>query len=216
MTDTLRLTTVAQVKRYLRMTPGQIAGSGASSASGVTSVDDGLIEDLVLAVSEAFGGYCGRNFARDEFTERRNGTGTNSIVLLNYPVISITSLSLIAPRSTASALSPTNPLTEDVDFVFDTRGRIQLFSMVFPKGVANVLIAYLAGYSTPPSDLAHAAAKWAAVRYREMDRLGQRSKTMGGETVSFDMADCPPDVLTIVQRYESQTPISGNAIGSVT
>lgn len=214
MTDVLALTTPAQVKRYLRMTPAQIAAGGAAAPAGVTSVDDGIIQDLVNAVSEAFAGYCGRNFKRDAFTERRNGTGTNSMVLINYPVISITSLSIVAPRSSASATTPTNPLTEDVDFVFDTRGRVQLFSIVFPKGVANVLIDYLAGYSTPPSDLSHAAAKWAAVRYREMDRLGQRSKTLGGETVSFDMADCPPDVLEIVRRYESQTPISGSAIGS--
>lgn len=210
--STLALTTVADIKRYLRMTPGQIAAGGGSAAAGVTSVDDALLEIFRDAVSDAFVNACGRNFGVANYTERRDGTGTYMLVLKNYPVSTITSLAIVGPRATASVESPSTPLTEDVDFVFDTRGVIRLFSMTFPRGVANIQVEYQAGFTTPPSDLLHAASKWAAVRYRELDRLGQISKAMGGETVTFDTNDMPKDVRAIVDRYSSKAAIPGDSL----
>lgn len=212
MPETLLLTSVEMIKRYLRMTPAQISAGGGSTANNVTNVDNAIIQDFVDAVSDAFSNACGRNFGVSSYTERRNGTGTNMLVLKNYPVSEITSLAIVGPRVTPTAESPSTPLTENVDFVFDTRGVIRLFAMSFPRGVANIQVVYEAGFTEAPSDLAHAAAKWAAVRYKELDRLGQISKSMGGETVTFDTKAMPDDVRQIVDKYSSKAAIPGDSI----
>ncbi len=209
MTETLRLTTVAQVKRYLRMTPQQIASGGASVPTAVAAVDDALLDDLVAAASDDLANYCGRNFGITNYTETRDGTGTNVLVLQNWPVTSIDSLSIIGPRQSVSAITPTQPLTQNVDFVFGATGTVQLYSLRFPKGVANVIAVYNAGYAAVPADLAHAAAKWGAIRYREFDRLGQRSKAMGGETVNFDISEFAPDIAGILNNYRARAAIPG-------
>lgn len=209
---TLPLTTPADVKRYLRMLPAQI--TGAVTPSSQESVDNALLQILVDAASDGFAGACGRNFGRLQYTERRNGTGTYKLVLINYPVLSIDSLSLIGPRTTATTSDLRTPLVEDVDFIFDSRGTIQLLMSCFPKGVGNVEAVYQAGFATVPSDLKHAATKWCAMRYREFERLGERSRAIGGETVSFDLGDMPPDVAAIVNRYSSKAQIPGASVAS--
>ena len=63
---------------------------------------------------------------------------------------------------------------------------------------ATVLLTY--GYV--PGDLAEAAMEWTAERYSYKSRIGQRSKSLGGqETVSFDLSAIPAYVATALQPY---------------
>lgn len=208
MTDTTapQLTTVAMVKRYLRMTPEPIAGTSTTE-----SADDALIQILVDAVADAIARFCYRNFLSHEYTEVYDGSGSNVLVLPNYPISSVESLALVNARTVADGLQPSVDLTERVDFAV-TPYAIKLYSMIFPRGVANVAITYTAGYTTAPKDLQHAAAKWSARRYREMERLGQKSKTIGGETVLFDISENDPDGEGILERYRARAQVPGSAL----
>jgi hypothetical protein len=42
-----------------------------------------------------------------------------------------------------------------------------------------------------------------ALRYRELERLGQKSKSIGGEVITFDLSEMPDDVMQVVNRYVS-------------
>ena len=53
----------------------------------------------------------------------------------------------------------------------------------------------------------HAYAK--ALRYKEIDRIGHRSKSIAGEVISFELTDFPKDVRTMFNQYRRTVPIYG-------
>lgn len=57
-------------------------------------------------------------------------------------------------------------------------------------------------YGYVPFDLAEAALEWTAERYVARGRIGQRSKSLGGqETVSYDIVAMPGFVASLLQPY---------------
>lgn len=63
-------------------------------------------------------------------------------------------------------------------------------------------VAVLVSYGFIPADLERAALEWVAERFKYKDRIGYRSKSLGGaETVSFDNRAVPDIVSTIIQTY---------------
>ena len=63
---------------------------------------------------------------------------------------------------------------------------------------ANILLRY--GYI--PADLARACLEWAAERYAYRARIGQSSKSLGGqETAAFIVKDIPDFVSRLLQPY---------------
>jgi len=67
---------------------------------------------------------------------------------------------------------------------------------------ASVAISY--GYF--PQDLVQAATELAAERFRAADRIGQKSKSIGGqETVSYDTSAVSASVLALLQPYRRIT-----------
>jgi hypothetical protein len=197
----VQLTSVAALKRYLRLDTDQ-------------SKDDGLCQLLVSAANDAITSAISRNLLSDQYTEVRDGTGTRVLMLSNTPVTAIGALAFVGPQSFVNGPLPTTPLRAGVDFTF-TPYSVKLYCGVFPRGTANVSIEYTAGYTAIPADIIHATTKWAALRYRELERIGQESKTIGGETVTFDLAEMPPDILGIVTRYQTKIPLVAQPTGLV-
>jgi len=73
-----------------------------------------------------------------------------------------------------------------------------LYTFAAADAGANVALTY--GYI--PYDLALAAKEWAAERYAYHSRIGQASKSLGGqETVSFIVKDIPDFIARILQPY---------------
>jgi hypothetical protein len=78
-----------------------------------------------------------------------------------------------------------------------------LYSFASTDAGANIAISY--GYI--PQDIVQAATELAAERFRAADRIGLRSKSLGGqETVSFDTSAMPATVLALLQPYRRTTP----------
>lgn len=195
----MEFTTVANVKRTLRLSTADV-------------LDDGLIQDFTDAANDAIGNYLGRNILSASYTEVRDGTGTNTLVLANTPVTLVGAVTITSPRSFAAAPLNSTPLVSGVDYAW-TSSAIKLYCGQFPRGVANVTVVYTAGYATVPKDLTHAATKWAALRYRENVRLGQSQTTLQGQTTAFDLDEFPPDILGIVSRYQSKIPLLASLTG---
>lgn len=64
--------------------------------------------------------------------------------------------------------------------------------------------AILVSYSYIPADVYQAATEWAAERYKYADRIGMRSKSLGGqESVSFDISAVPKFVSAVLDQYKS-------------
>lgn len=187
MSQPVAFTDVPSVKAYLRI---PITNTG----------DDGLLRSLVDGANAAVARSLLRNVLSATYTEVRNGTGTRTLVLKNFPVSAVTSVTIKQPFLQVGAPPPAVVLVQGVDYTF-TQYSLKLYSGVWTPGVANVSVTYTAGYALIPGDLAHAAAKVAAIRYNELGRLGQKSKTIAGEIIAFDLAEFPPDVEAILARY---------------
>lgn len=180
-------TTVAAVKTY--MTLGRQTG-----------LDVGLIQLLIAGVSQTFRSELDREILTSTFDEIRDGTGTNVMMFTHYPVTAVSAVEVGIPGGRS-------PLTENVDYVW-TSTAVKLLSGKFPKGVASVRLAYSAGYASYPADLVDAATKATAYKYRQLERLGQTSKTLAGETVNFDLDEFPKDVVGTLENYKRRIQLS--------
>lgn len=135
----IALATREQVKQWLQ-----------SASVQFTTTDDPLLDSLIKRVSGVVYGYLSRpNFARHTVTERRDGQQSNAILLREWPVTSVTSVTVgntIIPQCASLVdagwyLEPWNSLPPGIN------QRLVLRGHVFTRGIANVQIVYTAGYS---------------------------------------------------------------------
>jgi len=163
------------------------------------TIDAGLLEKLAKGVTVAMQNVISRTILSASYIEVRKGTGTSTLVLKNTPVTAVASVAIGPPSGRTT-------LTVDVEYVWSETS-IQLLGGIFTQRSAWVVVEYTAGYTEVPADLNTAAAKTAALRYREFERLGQASNTFGGQTITFDNKDFPADVMTVLTQYQRKAPI---------
>jgi len=181
----MNLTSVENVKGYL----------GINSAS-----DDALLDRLVSAGSGYIQSWLNRSFAIATYTDTFDGNGSVARMLSSYPITSMTSVLVnnIAIPLAADALS--------VGYSFSPT-RVILRGYNFSKGLLNCSVTYKAGYANVPLEIEQACIEIIANRYREKDRIGQVSKSLAGEVVSFSQKDMPDSVRTILSNYKKVIPI---------
>lgn len=180
--------TVANVKTLLEKKPGTVR-------------DDGLLQLLADGASRAARTFIGTDILQETLTEYRNGTGTGALVLRRRPVSAVAYVKIGAPGTTRALLSVNR------DYVWDEFSILAVDGTTFPRGVQNIEIQYTAGFADVPADVREKVAKMAAVRFRELDRLGETSKSQGGTTVNFETKDLPEDVRLVLEQYRSRTPV---------
>src|SRR5690348_1221403 len=168
------LTTLANVKAWF-------------SPPLATTTDDTLLTRLISAASQYIQSWLGRQIASQNYTETRDGAGGRKLVLGNAPVTAVATLSI---DGIAIPLA-SGPSAAGYLFSATT---IYLQSYLFTPGYQNVAVAYTAGYAVTPPELEQACIELVALRYKERDRIGQISKNLSGETISFTQKDVPADV----------------------
>jgi uncharacterized phiE125 gp8 family phage protein len=124
------LTTLEAVKSYLKIDVSQ-------------TVDDTRLEDLINACSSAIENYCGRKFKEQTISdEDYNGTGTKYILLKQFPVKNISSVSIDG-----------TVLAADQYKIKKSDGLLIRNNSVWPVGDINISVTYTAGFSEIPPDL---------------------------------------------------------------
>ena len=136
----------------------------------------------------------GRTFELKDYVEVYSGTGRDFISLRHDPVVSVSRLLVMGSEVTvgdpAAPVYPPADVVIESPFIRFTNGR------VFPVGFANVQVEYRAGYRVPPPDLIRACVMWAALIFKNRDRIGLSSQSLGGQSTSF--TDDPPAFVTRV------------------
>ena len=179
------LTTLAACKDWLGIT-----GNG----------DDGVLARLITNVSAAIENIVNRTFAITAYNIMRNGTGTRRMVLPDFPVVSVTSVTvdgMLVSQSSDGVVAR--------GWTFDDRG-LFMVGGVFSMGRNNVRVVYSAGYATVPADIDQACLELVAFRYRGRDRIGHASKSVQGETVSYITKDMPAEVAATLAQYRKVVP----------
>lgn len=206
------LTTIAQVKSLL--------------GSFDTGDDTGVLPMLITGISV---------FVQQTFLRRRainqqisltdviDGTGSDKIVLKDWPILSIASLTVYGNAV------PASPDGIQAGYVFDERTVMLLPSTTigaptassgligfgrFPRARQNVTITYTAGYgatTSPPSDATYnnaptdlglAVTKLVELEYRRRNWTGQLGKTIAqGEHITVNNEEWPHWVTRVLETY---------------
>lgn len=191
--------------------------------SDTTTYSDAKLEaahDWIASVIER---ECGTSFVARTRTEKRNGSGTD-ILLLSAPyVLSITSVTVDETAFTAAEVADLEPasfidgsLEGYLGVVYRPNG------YYWSQGTRNVEITYEAGYtSTPPADIKEAAL--AAARYHLLakaptsslsDRATSITNEFGNVQLSVAGEDRPtglPEVDATIMAWAKRVRIPGLA-----
>lgn len=189
------LTTLADVKTWLQTAPGQFPSS-----------EDALLTRLITAASQFIQTRLGRWIAPVDYLEVRDGTGGTRLQFGMFPVLAVLSLTIddqpILPA----------PDTTTAGYGF-TQTQLIVRGTCFTRRKQNVIVTYTAGYPAVPADIAQACIELVALRYRERTRIGEVSKHLGGETVSYLQKDMTPAVASVLEQYRMVAPIGGDGPG---
>jgi hypothetical protein len=172
---TASLTNITDLKEYLRLS---------------VSTDDALLSASILSASAWVRSYLNRDITTAEYTELKEGSGTQTLMLGQYPITAVSSVSV-------------DGVSQDLTYITARNGLlIRADGQKWPRGYANVSVTYTAGYVTIPYDIGQATLEICAWRYEESKRIGQSSKSAGGhETVSYQTTDVPPNVKTLLKNW---------------
>jgi len=160
--------------------------------------DDNLITRLCLSATDWMQTYLNRDLVPTTYaSELRDGTGTSSLMLASFPITQVTSVLI---NGTALDLSK---------FIFDNYLLIRTDGGVFTRGLRNIAVSYTAGYLAVPDDMVQACVELVAWRYKEKERVGQSTVafTSSGQNVTYQTADVPADVKTLLNNYRKVVPV---------
>ncbi len=184
----LAWTTRAAVKSHLKIT---------------TSSLDAEIDEKINAASRMLQSFIGHSLKLTTYTEFYDGDLTNTILVGNYPLVSITSIHDDVLRQFGD-----DTLIDAGDYVFDSNegenvGTVRLFTAdgIFSLGVQNIKIVYVAGYTTVPEDAALSCIQLVAWLLNRAGTEGQSSAALGGKSESYEMDSMPEYIKRGVRKY---------------
>ena len=167
-----------------------------------TGPSDPLLSQLITAASAFVAGYLSRNLLSASYTETYDGTGTRSLMLRQAPINAVQSVSFCGRTLT----TPGDPVAGAPGFLFDGR-RLSLIGDHFPHG-ALVVVTYTAGYASTPDAVNQAVIELVGEAFRRRDRIGQSSKTLGGqETVAFQVTDMNAATRAMLASFQAVAPV---------
>jgi hypothetical protein len=185
------LTTVADVKEYVK-----IEG---------TSGDD-LLQMIITGVSRYWLTRTQRASLNSivSLTERYDGPGGQDLLLREFPIISIASVTV------GGAPIPPSPDYIQSGWVINESqdGLALLGSYYFNRGRLNIGVNYQAGFTETPADISDAVIKQVAQNYKRRNTTDQAMVALpsGGGTTAYRSWEVPPDVERVIQNYSKVIP----------
>ena len=172
---------------------------GLPAAAGPS---DSLILALITAVSGFIADYLDNPVLSANYVETYDGTGTAWLMLRQGPITAVQSVAFHGRTLTVAA----DPVAGAPGILFDGR-RLSLLGYRFPHR-APVVVNYTAGYTVVPPAVAQAAVELVGEAFRRRDRIGQTSKTLGGqETIAFSPADMNATAKAMLAAYRAVAPV---------
>lgn len=181
------LTTVADLKVYLGI------------ASGETSEDDRL-NAMLCGVESFVAKYLGRTLPSASYTQYYDGHGRQELFLNHRPVTAVSSVKVdptgygghgIDAFNSASAITLGEDwIPEKLDASESNRGVLIHLGGGWPVGVANIKVAFTAGYSTTPQDIINAVQILTAEVYTQAGKGGKLTgETLGQYSYTLAIGD---------------------------
>jgi len=171
---------------------------------GITTANhNSLLSALISQQSEWIKKYTKRDLVDTTYsTQTQNtmydGDGDDTIILKQYPIISITSV-----HDDSEYTFDATTLIASSDYILDKEtGLVILKASTFSKGKRNIQILYRAGYATIPADLELACQQRVMASYME-DVNGVNAKA--GEELIYKPGKLYTSSMKIIDLYKSTT-----------
>lgn len=174
------LTTLPRVKEWLAIT---------------ASTNDALLSRLISAASDYIETYLSRDIALTSYQSYRDGHGGRRLMFRNYPVVSLTALKV-------GGVSIPPSVDGSPGFVHTETSVTLVGGYRFDIGASNVYLEYTAGYDPIPNEIEQACIDLVSMRYRERDRIGLTSKSLAGESVTFNTREFSDAVGSTLVQYK--------------
>ncbi len=166
------------------------SGIDAASDIGLSSDSDltTFIETLLTQASKYIERYTGRSFeTHSDVTEKHDGTGYETLRLQNYPVISVSSIT-VNGNELSSDDYRIEKNTSDPNRNAGVLRRLDGY--VFPKGNMNIEVTYSWGFSSVPEDISAIAESIAVDQLKNVQNNfktgGLSSMSVGEYSMSFE------------------------------
>lgn len=196
------LITATQAAAWLNISPTQAAA-------------DAAIPGLISAMSQYFLTLIGRqNILAASYTERRNGTGTRILGLINTPIISVSSVVVnnVTVPASPDGVQPGYVADENtiqlvggysgINWFPSSPGSGTGYPAIFFHGVGNVFVTYTAGYAAVPLDIQQCVADMVGWAYKNRDRIGVSSQRFADNlSNSYSQAAYSLMALACIKKY---------------
>jgi hypothetical protein len=183
--NALDLTTIAEAIAYL---------------PEMMSAPPTLIQRLVTAASSFLQTHLNRIFASASYTERRDGNGSSVLMFSNYPATAVSAVTVDGEAILPFVADPTP------GYRFNETA-LYLKNAFFTKGIQNVTMAYTAGYTVIPFEIAQVTIELIALKYKQRERVGVTGYGMGPERISYTSTDITGDFKSLLRQYQRVVPI---------
>jgi len=187
--DAAAWTTLAAVREYLNLPTNEVDR-------------DTFIENLINRSYKVLEAYIGKTIKSATYTEYYDGDGTDTLLVDQWPIISITSLNEDVSRDFLgdTAIDATDIL------IYAKEGRIVLYAdeYAFSIGKQNIKIVYVAGYADIPADLALAALMHVSSIYNLAGADGHVGMSLGGLSKSIDTAPLSDKLRLLLEPYRKR------------
>lgn len=176
---------------------------------------DGMIQLLISSFSRFVLNYTGMTSFNSiqQYTEIYDGNGATRMFLRNYPVLSVSTVTIGAfqvPQSNGINVSGfyVEPSGKSIAFRSSSAGIYPQFSIYpyrFTSGQGNIQVVYSAGYSSVPFDLQEACMKQISIYYKRKDYQDLASKALstgnGAGTITYRSWQLLPEVNAVLDFY---------------
>lgn len=192
MSATTDLTTLALYKQYQGLTD-------TNSDTPLTA----LITSASISLAKAYRAL----FIQQAVTETRDGMGKTRMLLKNYPVVSVSGVTI--DGQTIPVRPSNNPLA--AGYVApdpgDNHGLLYLVGYTFNPGYQNVVVNYTAGWfantaAAAAADVGVAANIYVKFLWDRRARPDLVTQSLGGVTThAFLQKECPYEMTSILNNY---------------
>lgn len=163
--------------------------------SGNTTYDD-FINSMLTNSSSIIKSYLGRDIVQATYTDHYyDGDGSDTLILRQYPIISVTSLYDDPDRDFGSDSLLDEDPNGDRDFLIVNKNEIdnegiirRIQGGIFYKGKQNIKITYVGGYSSAnvPADIKQAQIQLVTFFYNNRgNNLNIKSFKLGNYSVTY-------------------------------
>lgn len=163
------------------------------------STQDSLLTLFLNWANDIVETYIGRKIEDADYTQIIDGNGQLFYVVENYPINTITSVS----RNIWTIASPIREVIDSNSYSFIAKTGVVNFLSPLNRGFKNYKIIYNAWYATIPNDLIIAVCKLAGKYFNTRTSDWVSSESVIGDSISYDTAEIPNDILVILSNYRN-------------